>query len=54
MTTGRNTTGDSASRAKLGPASLHLIATGGGPGHDYYGDRRHNRTALIFGLSWAL
>jgi len=39
---------------EVGPASLHLIATGGGPGHDYYGDRRHNRTALIFGLSWAL
>jgi uncharacterized protein (TIGR02001 family) len=39
---------------EVGPASLHLIATGGGPGHDYYGDRRHNRTALILGLSWAL
>jgi uncharacterized protein (TIGR02001 family) len=39
---------------EVGPASLHLIATGGGPGHDYYGDRRHNRTALIFGASWAL
>jgi len=39
---------------EVGPATLHVIATGGGPGHDYYGDRRHNRTALILGLSWAL
>ncbi|HEX6742462.1 MAG TPA: hypothetical protein VF079_11800, partial [Sphingomicrobium sp.] len=39
---------------EVGPASLHVIATGGGPGRDYYRDRWHNRTALIFGLSWAL
>jgi uncharacterized protein (TIGR02001 family) len=39
---------------EVGPATLHVIATGGGPGRDYYGDRWHDRTALIFGLSWAL
>jgi uncharacterized protein (TIGR02001 family) len=39
---------------EVGRASLHVIATGGGPGRDYYGSRPHNRTALILGLSWAL
>lgn len=39
---------------EVGHASFHLIATGGGPGRDYYRDRGHNRTALIAGVSWAL
>ena len=38
----------------LGRASLQLIATGGGPGRDYYRGRNRNRTALIFGLTWSL
>ena len=43
-----------AAAREVGRASLRVIATGGGPGHDYYGNRPHNRTALIVGVSWAL
>ena len=39
---------------EVGPTSLHLILTGGGPGRDYYSTDPHSRTALIVGLSWAL
>jgi len=39
---------------EVGAASIHVIATGGGPGRDYYGGRRHDRTTLILGVSWAL
>lgn len=31
---------------------LHLALTGGGPGGDYYRNRRHSKTALIGGISW--
>ena len=41
-------------RREFGRASAHVIATGGGPGQEYYGNRSHSRTALIFGLSFAL
>jgi uncharacterized protein (TIGR02001 family) len=41
-------------RREFGRASLHLFATGGGPGRDYYRDREHNRTAVTLGLSYAL
>ena len=39
---------------EIGPATLHLIATGGGPDRDYYANRPRKRTALIVGLSLAL
>ena len=39
---------------EVGPVSLHLIVTGGGPGRDYYRGRWHSRTALVAGLSWPL
>jgi uncharacterized protein (TIGR02001 family) len=41
-------------RREFGRASLHVIATGGGPGRDYYRDRYRSRTAVTFGLSYAL
>lgn len=43
-----------AARRELGRASLHLVATGGGPGRDYYRGRYHSRTAVTLGLSYAL
>jgi uncharacterized protein (TIGR02001 family) len=39
---------------EIGRASLHLVATGGGPGCDYYRGRYHSRTALTFGASLPL
>jgi uncharacterized protein (TIGR02001 family) len=36
----------------VGRASLHLIGSGGGPGHDYYNGRAHSRNAVIAGVSW--
>lgn len=39
---------------EIGRASLHVIASGGGPGRDYYGDRPRSRTAIVVGLSLAL
>jgi uncharacterized protein (TIGR02001 family) len=32
---------------------LHLSLTGGGPGGDYYRNRRHGKTALVGGISWS-
>jgi len=39
---------------QLGRASMQLIATGGGPGRDYYAGRTHSRTALVLGVSLPL
>jgi len=36
---------------EIGPASLHLIGSGGGPTPDIYNGRKHRRTALVLGLS---
>ena len=41
-------------RREFGRTSLHVIATGGGPGRDYYRDHYRNRTAVTLGLSYAL
>ena len=39
---------------QAGPISLHAILTGGGPDADYYHDRAHSRTKLVFGVSYPL
>ena len=39
---------------QAGPVSLHAILTGGGPDADYYDDRAHSRTKLVFGVSYPL
>jgi len=39
---------------QLGPVSLHAILSGGGPDGDYYHDRYHSRTKLVFGVSYPL
>ena len=39
---------------EIGRGTIHVIVSGGGPGSDYYAAHPHNKTALIFGLSWAL
>ena len=39
---------------QLGPVSLHAILSGGGPDGDYYHDRYHSRTKLVFGVSCPL
>mgnify|MGYP003579000076 CR=1 FL=1 len=39
---------------QAGPVSLHAILTGGGPDADYYHDRAHSRTKLVFGVSYPL
>ena len=39
---------------QTGPVSLHAILTGGGPDADYYDDRAHSRTKLVFGVSYPL
>ena len=39
---------------QLGRVSLHAILSGGGPDGDYYNDRYHSRTKLVFGLSYPL
>ena len=37
-----------------GPFDLGLDLSGGGPGPDYYQDRRHHRTAITASLRWNL
>lgn len=39
---------------QLGPVSLHAILSGGGPDGDYYHDRYHSKTKLLFGVSCPL
>jgi len=39
---------------QVGPVSLHAILSGGGPDGDYYHDRYHDRTKLVFGVSCPL
>src|SRR5215210_6311790 len=39
---------------EVGRASLHLALSGAGPGHDYYEERPHHRTALVAGVSLPL
>lgn len=39
---------------EFGRASLHIDLSGGGPSKDRYRGRFHSRTALTFGLSYAL
>lgn len=39
---------------EIGRGTIHVIASGGGPGSDYYSGRAHGKTALTVGLSWAL
>jgi uncharacterized protein (TIGR02001 family) len=39
---------------QTGRISIHAFLTGGGPGRDYYRDRYHNRTRLVFGVSYPL
>ena len=39
---------------EIGRASLHLIGSGGGPSPDVYNGSRHNRTALVVGVSLPL
>jgi len=37
---------------ELGPVTLHLDLSGGGPGKDLYEGREHNRTALVAGAAF--
>lgn len=39
---------------EISRGTIHVIASGGGPGSDYYSGHPHNRTALTLGLSWGL
>lgn len=39
---------------QVGRISLHAILSGGGPDGDYYHDRYHSRTKLVFGFSCPL
>ena len=39
---------------EIGRGTIHVIASGGGPGRDYYSGHPHSKTALTFGFSWAL
>ena len=39
---------------KAGPVSLHAAWSDGAPDYDVYGGRRHGRSALVIGATWAL
>ena len=39
---------------EVGRLSLHLAATGGGPGREYYNGHHHSRTAIVFGATLPL
>lgn len=39
---------------ELGRLSLHAAWSDGTPGYDFYGGRRHGRSALVFGATWIL
>ena len=39
---------------EIGRVSLHAAWSDGSPGYDVYNQRRHNRSALVVGATWAL
>ena len=39
---------------EIGRASLHVAWSDGHPGYDFYNQRRHSRSALVVGATWAL
>jgi uncharacterized protein (TIGR02001 family) len=39
---------------RLGRVSLRAAWSDGSPGHDFYEQRRHSRSALVLGATWAL
>jgi uncharacterized protein (TIGR02001 family) len=39
---------------QLGRVSLHATWSDGAPGHDFYRDRRHSRSALVLGATFVL